>query len=176
MKNVAKKLANVIKSVSGQVKKSGHNSYQNYDYVMESDLLEAVREELIKQSLVITTSVENVKRDGEITEVRLKHTLIDVDSGETLEVYSAGQGHDKLDKGVFKAVTGANKYFLLKTFMLSGNDDPENDSVVESKPTTTFKPKVVEQPQVSVTTNTVTKPSSTFVKKSFVKSEAKTEV
>lgn len=173
MKNVAKKLANVIKSVSGQVKKSGHNSYQNYDYVMESDLLEAVRGELINQSLVITTSVETVKREGDITEVRLKHTFIDVDSGETLEVYSAGQGQDKGDKGVFKAITGANKYFLLKMFQLSGNDDPEND-VPEVRPKSVTKPttltSVVTSTKASepLVVNAPVKPS-TFVKKSFSK-------
>jgi hypothetical protein len=134
MKNLAKKLVQVVGSVSGKVGKSGYNSHQKYNYVMEADLLDAVREEIVKAGIVITSSVESVERDGNITTVKLKHTLIDAESGESFEVWSAGQGADNQDKGVFKAITGANKYFLLKTFLLSGDDDPENDGAKAPAP------------------------------------------
>ncbi|MEY3420797.1 MAG: Salinibacter virus, partial [Bacteroidota bacterium] len=104
MKNLANKLVKVIGSVSGKVSKSGYNSHQKYNYVMESDLLDAVREEVVNHGLLITYSVEDVKREGEITTVKIKHLIVDAESGESLEVYSVGQGADKMDKGVYKAI------------------------------------------------------------------------
>ena len=134
MKNVASKLLKVIGSVSGSVAKSGYNSHQKYAYVMEKDLLDAVRPELVKNGLLLLSSVESATRTGDITTVRTKHTIVDVDSGESLEVWSAGEGKDSGDKAGYKAITGSNKYFLFKTFLLSGNDDAEADSV-HDKPT-----------------------------------------
>jgi len=137
---VSKKLLNVIKAIGGKVAKSGTNTFQKYKYVTEGDLMDAVRDELINQGLVITTSVLSAstsQEDGSdqyMTHVMLLHTVTDVESGESIQVQSAGSGADKLDKGVYKAITGANKYFIMKTFMLSGDDDPENDGV-KAKPT-----------------------------------------
>jgi hypothetical protein len=139
MKALAAKMIKVIGSVSGKVSKSGYNSHNKYSYLMEKDLLDAVREGLTAHNVLITSSVEQVTKEGNLTTVRMKHLLIDADSGDTLEVWSAGQGNDGQDKGIFKAITGSNKYFLMKTFLLSGNDDPENDEdvkVVDSKHTT----------------------------------------
>lgn len=141
MKNVAKKLLNVTDALDGKVKKSGYNSYSKYTYVTEADLIDAIRPELIKQGLIITTSVLSFSEtpaseddDNRYASVTLKHTIIDTESGESIELHSAGTGADRLDKALYKSYTGALKYFLLKTFMLSGDDDPENDGVVK-KPT-----------------------------------------
>lgn len=134
IKNVSKKLLQVINAISGKVNKSGYNSFQKYKYVTEGDLIDAVREELVKNGLMITTSVvssltsQEEGSDQYMTHVILEHNIVDVESGEVHSVRSAGSGADKLDKGVYKAITGANKYFLLKTFLLSGDDDPENDA------------------------------------------------
>ncbi len=133
MKHVAAKLLKVIGSLSGSVSKSGYNSHQKYHYVMERDLLDAARAELVKHGLLVTMSVESVSREGDLTTVRTKHTIIDVDTGESLEIWSAGEGTDRSDKACPKAITSASKYFLLKTFLLSGDDDPENDGVTTQK-------------------------------------------
>ncbi len=45
-----------------------------------------------------------------------------------------GQGLDNADKGYYKAYTGAVKYFLMKTFMISTGDDPELDSYRDQAP------------------------------------------
>ncbi len=54
--------------------------------------------------------------------------LLDVDSGESHVSTAYGQGQDKGDKGVYKAATGAEKYFLLKTFLIATGDDAEKES------------------------------------------------
>lgn len=151
MKNVSAKLLKVVGAITGKVDKGGYNSFQKYRYVTEGDLIDAVRDELVKNGLMITTSVvssatsQQAGSDQYMTHVILKHTVIDTDSGEALEIQSAGSGADKLDKGVYKAITGANKYFLLKTFLLSGDDDPENDGQ-QNKPAQAQQSKPAQQP------------------------------
>lgn len=136
------KLVNVLRAVES-VPKSGYNKFQDYHYATEADVMEVVRRELIKNNLFIFTS-SNLKqvdtrtdKDGKtsfITTVVTEHVIGDAETGATHTVFSSGQGHDSLDKGIFKAITGANKYFLQKTFMISGEDDPENDGVTASAP------------------------------------------
>ena len=62
---------------------------------------------------------------GGITNIDMTIAIIDVESGEKIEVPWAGQGADKGDKGMYKAFTGGLKYFLMKMFMLPTGDDPE---------------------------------------------------
>ena len=133
--NLVKKLTQVLAEAS-KVNKSGYNSHQKYHYITESDLLDAIREKLVELGIFIFSSVEECvteriegSRQPVLTNVKMKYTFVDGDSGEQFSVMSCGQGADNGDKGVYKAITGANKYFLLKTFMLSGDDDPENDGV-----------------------------------------------
>jgi hypothetical protein len=59
--------------------------------------------------------------------VVMAYTFSDVDSGEELVAKVAGQGLDTGDKAPYKAMTGALKYALLQSFLLSTGDDPEDD-------------------------------------------------
>ena len=135
MKNVSKKLLVAITQVGGSVKKTGWNAFSKYHYITESDINEAVLPALIKAGLVLTTSIKSVKetpssegQKNRFAEVVLTHKVIDTESGEFLEFDSTGTGADTLDKAVYKAVTGACKYFMMKLFMISGDtSDPEND-------------------------------------------------
>ena len=130
---LVKKLINIL-DASNKVNKSGYNAHQKYHYITEADLLDVIRKELVKQGIFVFTSVEDAvteriegSKQPVLTTVKMKHTFVDRYSDEQFTVYSYGQGVDSADKGIFKAITGASKYFLLKTFMLSGDDDPEND-------------------------------------------------
>ena len=131
MKSLGAKMVKVLGAVSGKVVKSGRNTHQGYKYVMEADLLDAVRGELISHGVFVFSSVEEVTQEGKLTTVKTKHTFVDAESGEMFEVFSAGQGSDGQDKGVYKAITGASKYFLLKSFLLAGDDDPENETAAK---------------------------------------------
>lgn len=128
-----------------KVNKSGYNAHQKYKYVMESDLLEALRSELINQGVFIFQSVEDIQREGELTTVKVKYTFVDSESGESFEVWGAGQGADKQDKGVGKAQTNAQKYVYLKNFLIETGDDVEADNI-DVKPS---KTKTVVTPQVT---------------------------
>lgn len=111
----------------GRIQKNGRNEFQGYDYVTESDIMDAVRDKLAEKNLFIYTTVTDVNHEGELTTVRVSYIITDADSGESVTLQSVGQGKDKGDKGVYKAITGAYKYFLMKTFLMSSGDDPETD-------------------------------------------------
>lgn len=134
-KSLAAKLAEIILTVS-HVAKRGTNDFHKYDYATESDVLEAVRRGLAERSVVIVprcvgVSVLERERDGKasmfVTTADMILTLVDGESGEVMECPWKGSGEDSGDKGLYKALTGGNKYFLLKLFMIPTGDDPEKD-------------------------------------------------
>jgi len=136
--NLFKKMAKVMKSIK-TVKKTGFNSYQKYSYTTEADLMNAVRDELIKENIFIFTSVEGVEKVGDLTTCKVLNTFIDTDSGESFSVYSFGQGQNNSGKGIYISLTGAYKYMLQKNLMLPSEDDPENDSFNSADKTTPNK-------------------------------------
>jgi hypothetical protein len=133
------KLAEVMAETQW-VEKKGRNNFFNYDYARESDILDAVRGNLAKHGIFVFTSIESMEfketgkhtRDGSpvnLVFVKTKHTFWDGGTGESAEVYGTGCGEDSGDKAIYKAITGAMKYFISKNFLLSTGDDPEKDEV-----------------------------------------------
>ena len=57
----------------------------------------------------------------------MNYRFVDARSGEELTVRVPGEGADAGDKAPYKAMTGALKYALLQSFLLSTGDDPEDE-------------------------------------------------
>lgn len=139
---LAAKLAEVMAAV-GAVPKKGHNDQFNYDFVREADVVEAVRAELAKRHVALVPRIVKVEDEARqtakgntlyVTRAEIVFTFLDGESGELLECPWVGYGSDTQEKGLYKALTGAKKYFLLTTFLLATGDDPENDRPRRSKP------------------------------------------
>jgi hypothetical protein len=126
----------------GVVKKGHRNPHFGYDYVSEGQVMAALGPRLAEHNILFTTSVENMEvhygdnsKAGVFVEVRTLHTFHDCDSGEELMIRGAGVGWDSGDKGVYKAITGATKYALMKNFMITDEMEPEaGDQKKEDKP------------------------------------------
>jgi hypothetical protein len=127
------KIAAVMGEV-GRVEKRGRNTFQNYDYVTEADLVEAVREKLAHKNVALIPSLASVherpyttsgNKESVVTTAHVSFTFVDGDSGAMFKADWAGQGDDPADKGLYSAYTGALKYFLMKTFLIPTGDDPE---------------------------------------------------
>ena len=140
-RKLVKKLAKVMSEVK-YIKKNGFNKFNNYSYATESDVAEKVREVLADQQVIMLPDVvehstrEHVNRKGNteyIATVKVKFTFIDGETGEELSIHSAGEGQDAGDKAVYKAITGAQKYALMKAFMIPTGDDPEGDNGVDER-------------------------------------------
>ncbi len=123
---LAKKLCKIMGELH-RIPKKGYNEYHKYEYVTEADVTDALRGLLADNGVMLFTNVEDATRQGEISTVWVSFTLMDIDSGEYWTSRYPGEGKDANDKGIPKAITAATKYFLLKAFMLSAGDDPEND-------------------------------------------------
>lgn len=145
-KALALKLALVMGEVS-RIPKKGYNDYHKYHYVLESDVLDSVREALVKHRVVILPTLLSSRRHGDLTEVDLQFTIIDGDSGDTYASMFTGSGSDKGDKGVYKAYTGAYKYYLMKLFMIPTGDDPEREDQTDERPAKKGKPAPKAKPE-----------------------------
>ena len=144
----------------GYVQKAGHNDFQNYKYATEADAIAALRPAMIKHGLCMIPSVESVEQDEWGNTNILMHYRILDEEGNFLSFRAAGSGNDKNskgvgDKGIYKALTGASKYALLKTFMMETGDDPEvpsqqeKESKPEPKPEVKPKAEIVDESDLS---------------------------
>jgi len=112
----------------GTIEKKGTNTFHKYNYIKEEDVTAKVRELLSKHNVFVFCAILDLKKEGPLTEVVCEYTFCCGDTGEIFKAPFRGHGHDNQDKGIYKAITGAHKYFLLKNFQLSAGDDPENES------------------------------------------------
>lgn len=127
-KNVYQRIHAVMNEMS-TIAKNGRNDFHKYDYATEADYVHALRPLLQKHGLVIIPHLMSAPmiQDG-ITHLAMKFTIVNVDKPEErVESIIPAQGQDKGDKGVYKALTGAKKYFAALTFMVATGDDPEKD-------------------------------------------------
>lgn len=145
-KSLVKKLCKVMSEI-GHVPKRGRNEFHKYDYVLEADLADAVREKLAAVNVFLFSSVdelataERTTAKGStttITTVKMTFTFVDGDTGETQSFSYYGQGEDPMDKGAYKAFTGCTKYALMKSFLVPTGDDPEAEE--HGKPTGSKQP------------------------------------
>lgn len=155
------KMARVMSSVA-RVPKSGENTYHHYKYATASDLVDEIRPLLAEQRIAMFISCPSVERiplterldrqTGEyksvnevLTRVCLTVTFADGDTGATFAVSWHGEGQDTGDKGLYKAYTGALKYLLTDTFLISTGDDPEADEKADAR-NAEARPSIPEPP------------------------------
>lgn len=127
-----KKLLAIMGEV-GRIPKNGVNSFHKYNYVLESDLVDAIRKLLVKHGVAFYGSVLEQSRSEEFTKVSMRFTFADTESDETLALDFWGEGQDKGDKGLYKAYTGAEKYCLMKTFLIPTGVDPDDNQTGKGK-------------------------------------------
>ena len=113
--NIRQKIHQVMKD-AGYIKKQASN--MPYKSVTHNNVSDAIRKQFNKVGLIIIPSVKSSSRDGNIHSVTMSVKIIDVDSGESLEVGDyPGTGIDNQDKGFGKAISYAFKYILQKLFL-----------------------------------------------------------
>lgn len=114
-----------------EVRKEGKLQY-TYEYLSESALMHAVRTELSKRGVAVYVSVDEQRKEGNLTFVSMTMTFVD-SGGESFAIHGQGQGQDPGDKGVYKAITGCTRYMLWKQFLIPTEmDDPVQS--VDSSP------------------------------------------
>jgi len=138
------------------VAKDSRNEFHKYNYASDAAIITEVRKAMIAHKLVAVPSQVSCEREavgdkgGGITTIQVKYTLIDAETGDCTEAVVYGQGQDTGDKGAYKAATGAEKYFFLKTFLIPTEDDPEKSNG-QAKNAPAKRPQQKKAPEVKET-------------------------
>jgi len=153
--NLFQKLLEIQKRVVGLGKDSKSFGYQ---YVSGSKVLEHIKPLMNEFGIILKQEVldiENTRQDyttknglkSEIlTKATMRFTWIDCETVEKDENYFAANGQNDWEKGLGSALTYAERYFLLKYFHISTDeDDIDNPN---------RKPVEVTKPNNSTATNT----------------------
>lgn len=131
-----------IQSDVMRVKKNGFNSFHGYHYVTEDDLLSAVKASAIAHGVLITCrstseiGCHTTLGKNELVrwaKVTIMARLEDLESEDVQETSFDGYAEDKGDKAIYKATTGAYKYFLMKFFGVATGDDPELPNAMDKE-------------------------------------------
>jgi hypothetical protein len=149
--NLAAALAE-MQSDKKVISKSGNNKFDRYSYAMLEDYIRETKNVLAKHGFfIITSTSEALRLDNRTTkaggsehavQVKLAVRLIHK-SGEWIEVECLGEGQDRADKAIYKAITGARKYAIASLLGLATSDDPEADE--ENTPPPPEPPLTTEQ-------------------------------
>jgi hypothetical protein len=136
------KLAPALAKLQAAIKpaqKSGDNKFDKYRYSKLEDFLDQCQGPLIAHgfSLIMSNPVvaalpDRVTKNGgseHAVQVRVTATLLH-ESGEWIEVDGHGEGQDRADKAIYKALTGAKKYIVAGLLKIPTTDDPESDETV----------------------------------------------
>lgn len=135
---LAAKLAAIMAEVEA-VPKRGHNEHFGYDFATEADIAGAIRKGMAARKVFLLPSVTSYadqtiitkgdrgEKSKTITTIKMAFTFLDGESGDCQTCEWAGRGEDSSDKGLYKAMTGAVKFFLMKAFLIPTGDDPEID-------------------------------------------------
>lgn len=124
---------NKARAEIGTVAKKGKTN--QYVYAKAEDIIRAARTVLIANNLSIVPRVVNTGHTdaGEtkagtaqkFTALELIFEITDTMTGYSIEIPWSGDGQDFGDKGIYKALTGGNKYFLVILLAIPTGDDPE---------------------------------------------------
>jgi hypothetical protein len=124
---------NAVMAEVDYVQRKGENDFHGYKYATEADVLENLRPAMVKHGLILIPSVQQVSsvdQHGNTT-VSIHYTLAHISGAVWPQsIIAAGCGNDLNkkgvgDKGLYKALTGANKYLLFKLFQIETGNDPE---------------------------------------------------
>ena len=143
MANIYQKINEVMKNIEYLTKDDKVEfGTTKYKAISEEKVTTAVRDQLVKQGIVIipveqeSTNKELIRTEKSVnmlTSVHVKYRIQNIDDvNDFIEVESNGTGVDTQDKGVGKAMTYAYKYMLLRIFAIPTGEDPDKISSAET--------------------------------------------
>lgn len=121
-------------SEKGKIQKDKKNDFDRYTYLSEAGYKALFTDLFAEHGLELTTTEQKIE-DIEATEKQpfgrratLEFKLTDTETGFYETSHFSGEGFDKGDKGIYKAYTGALKYYFASTFNVATGDDVEPES------------------------------------------------
>lgn len=128
----------LIMGEMGSIEKKGFNQHDKYKFLREADVAQKAQSLFCKYGILLNASLKSEKSEmivnskgnaNLLCNVVMEYTLINVHNPqEQITSSAAGQGIDRGDKALYKALAGARKYFFSGTFCIGADDDAEKDS------------------------------------------------
>lgn len=141
VKGLYAKLALILETMPNDMRPQGNNSHFHYDYWTLDQISGYFRNRFGELGIAFMADVETfdireheTSKGGKsfLTTLLVLFTLTDHETGQTVSGHGIGQGDDPGDKGANKAFSGALKYWLLKAFVVGG-DDAEADERTDQR-------------------------------------------
>lgn len=82
-------------------------------------------QELVNSEVLKRLDKNNKETITYVDTIKMTLTIIDIETGESIQVESFGKGIDSGDKGFGKASTYARKYALLNAYKIATGEDPD---------------------------------------------------
>lgn len=113
------------------VEKRGVN--EDYNFARAEDVAAEAKRVLEKRHILVLPKMVDEElilgEQGVIAKAVIEFEVRDTQTGETLTFRWSGTGHDRPgDKALYKATTGAGKYFLANLLGISFGSDPETST------------------------------------------------
>ena len=154
--NFLQKLFELRKVLSSFVwTKDGKNLQQQYKYISEAQYKMYFEQALetvgldYKMDLDELTFNQNITEKMHMTTINVTIQIIEPETGEVRVYKTFGTGADMGDKGLYKAMTGALKFFIATNFLVAENTEPENDDTTtkatNNRPASPEKRKAVKE-------------------------------
>ncbi len=135
--------ASQVTEAMGSFSKDGTNQVQRYNYTSIEQMVSDLHKPLRDAGLMVFQSKVGEQKEYEYqtakgqkfnTKVEIETVVVNMENpDDRFVVGTSGSGWDMMDKGVYKAMSGARKYGYFMAFnLMSGDDDPEYTS--NSKP------------------------------------------
>lgn len=134
--SLAAKIARISAEI-GAVDKSGRNAQQGYAFIESAQVAAEVRVIQAKYGVTVIPSVESCTVDqvrspkggiGFHYVLNMMFRIINAhDPSDTIEAKWLGEATDYSDKGINKAETSSEKYFLMKLYHISEKDKKNDD-------------------------------------------------
>lgn len=129
MSSLHKDLADVM-GIVGYIQKDGKNDFHKYKYASAASVMGKVNAELSKRGICVSSECKTIHYEVGHAVVHVRLTLTRDD--EKVAIEGIGEGSDKGDKAIMKAMTAASKYALATGFIISWGDDPESDKTTDT--------------------------------------------
>lgn len=130
-KGVRQKLNMILRAMPDDMRPEGNNKHFHYDYWTLDQISGFFRSRFRDLELDLNIDVieydireHSTAKEGRsfLTTIKVLFTVTDIDTGESISGHGIGQGDDPGDKGANKAMSGALKFWLLKRFLVGGED------------------------------------------------------
>lgn len=113
--------------------KDGLNRRQGYEYITEKQYKNNFKAALsmaeldFKSSMLEYQFIPAISEKMNMVIAKFEFQLVDRSTGESETYVAGGSGADMGDKGMYKAYTGALKYFIANNFLVAEGTEPEAD-------------------------------------------------